>query len=120
MVPELVNHLWQSTLFAAAVGLLALAVRKNHARVRYWLWLSASVKFLIPFSLFVAIGSYFAPPRTVPIAQTSFSMVQEIGQPFTAPAGSVLVVHSVFESFSSHLICDLALRFLLASRLVGS
>ncbi len=56
MIP-LFDHLWQSTLFAAAAGLLTLAFRKSRARARYCLWLTASVKFLIPFSLFVAIGS---------------------------------------------------------------
>ncbi len=56
MIP-LFDHLWQSTLFAAAAGLLTLAFRKSRARARYWLWLTASVKFLIPFSLLVALGS---------------------------------------------------------------
>ena len=54
--PALGNHLWQSTLFAVAAGLLTLTLRKNHARARYWVWLAASVKFLIPFSLLVEIG----------------------------------------------------------------
>ncbi|HEY6987643.1 MAG TPA: M56 and DUF3738 domain-containing protein [Bryobacteraceae bacterium] len=56
MIP-LFDHLWQSTLFAAAAGLLTLAFRKSRARARYWLWLTASVKFLIPFSLLMALGS---------------------------------------------------------------
>src|SRR5207248_3741924 len=43
------NHLWQSTLFVAAVGLAALALRRNSASVRHTLWLAASVKFLVPF-----------------------------------------------------------------------
>jgi hypothetical protein len=30
----LANHLWQSTLFAAVVALLTLALRKNRAHVR--------------------------------------------------------------------------------------
>ncbi len=54
------NHLWQSTLFAAAAWLLTLAVRKNRAAVRYWIWLAASVKFLIPFSALGSIGSRFS------------------------------------------------------------
>jgi bla regulator protein BlaR1 len=54
----LANHLWQSTLFAAAAGLLTLALRKNRAQVRYWLWLAASVKFLVQFSLLFSAGSY--------------------------------------------------------------
>jgi hypothetical protein len=55
----LANHLWQSTLFAAAAGLLSLALRKQRAQVRYGLWLAASVKFLIPFALLVSMGSQF-------------------------------------------------------------
>ncbi len=54
------NHLWQSTLFAGTAGLLALTLRKNQARARYWVWLAASVKFLIPFSLLVEIGKRLA------------------------------------------------------------
>ena len=54
--PALGNHVWQSTLFAITAGLLTLTLRKNRARVRYWLWLGASVKFLIPFSMLVALG----------------------------------------------------------------
>jgi hypothetical protein len=51
------NHLWQSTLFAAAVALVTLAFRRNRAQVRYWLWLAASVKFLIPFSALLWLGA---------------------------------------------------------------
>ena len=45
MIGELTNHLWQSTLFAVAAGLLAFAFRKNRAQIRYGLWFSASLKF---------------------------------------------------------------------------
>jgi bla regulator protein blaR1 len=51
------NHLWQSTLFAVLVGLLTLSFRKNSANVRYALWLVASLKFLVPFSLLTALGA---------------------------------------------------------------
>jgi len=45
----LANHLWQATLCVAAAWLLTLAFSRNRAAVRYWIWLAASVKFLIPF-----------------------------------------------------------------------
>jgi bla regulator protein blaR1 len=54
------NHLWQSTIFAVAAGLLSLELRKQRARVRYWVWLAASVKFLVPFSWLAAVGSHLA------------------------------------------------------------
>ncbi len=57
LISELANHLWQSTVFAGLAALLTLALRKNHARTRYWLWLIASAKFLLPFSWLVGLGS---------------------------------------------------------------
>lgn len=58
MIAALLNHLWQSTLFAIAAALLTLVFRKNGAHVRYRLWLSASIKFLLPFSLLMTAGAY--------------------------------------------------------------
>ena len=84
--PALGNHLWQSTLFAAAAGLLTLALRKNHARARYWLWLAASAKFLVPFSPLIALGSLLAWTRsaTGPSNELSFAM-EQVGRPFAEP-----------------------------------
>src|SRR5208283_2843780 len=80
------NHLWQSTLLAIAAGLLALVLRKNHARGRYWLWLAASVKFLIPFTLLIALGSHLASSHGPAVTNTGlYFAVEEIGQPFTPP-----------------------------------
>lgn len=59
---NLANHLWQSTIFAAVVAVAALALRRNSARLRYWLWLAASAKFLIPFSILVSMGGRVAKP----------------------------------------------------------
>jgi len=52
------SHLVQSTLFVGAAALLTLAFRANRAQVRFWLWLSASLKFLIPFALLSIVGSH--------------------------------------------------------------
>ena len=61
MIPAgLANHLWQSTIVALIAGALTLMLRRAHARDRYWLWLAASIKFLIPFSLLIAIGNRLA------------------------------------------------------------
>jgi bla regulator protein BlaR1 len=85
----LANHLWQSTLFVGVVALLTLALRKNRAAVRYWLWLAASVKFLIPFSLLIEVGSLIQW-RSQPVIsqpQISFAM-EQIARPLAilAPA----------------------------------
>jgi len=78
------NHLWQSTLFAVVAAILASALRKNRARVRYRLWLAASVKFLIPFSLLISLGGHLARPRNSVSAQSGlYSVAEELSQPFT-------------------------------------
>ena len=85
------NHLWQSTLVAAAAALLALALRKHHARARYWIWLAASIKFLAPFSLLVAAGSHLASQRH-PAETTQpalYFAIEQISQPFTPTAAGV-------------------------------
>ncbi len=93
LVPALGNHLWQSTLFAAAAGLLTFLLRKNHARARYWLWLAASVKFLIPFSLLVSIGSYLAWSHALPASNGGlYVAVEAISQPFSAPDTAIPVI----------------------------
>jgi bla regulator protein BlaR1 len=95
VAPSLANHLWQSTLVTAVAGLLTLALRKHHARARYWLWLAASVKFLIPFSLLVRLGSYFAWQRPAPPTGTGFYFaIEEVSQPFSSIAVRATTAHS--------------------------
>jgi uncharacterized protein (TIGR03435 family) len=83
------NHLWQSTLFATAIAVLTRGFTRNRPSVRYWLWFSASLKFLLPFSLLVSIGS--ALPRTataLPVASDLSGVLAQIGQPFLDSASS--------------------------------
>ena len=80
----LANHLWQSTLVTAAAALLTLALRRHYARARYWIWLAASMKFLLPFSLLVAVGSQLAwPPPAETTTPALYFTIEEISQPFT-------------------------------------
>jgi uncharacterized protein (TIGR03435 family) len=71
MTALLFNHVWQSTLCAGVIAILALGLRHNRARLRYGLWLAASVKFLVPFAALAAAGGLFewqqapAPLRSV-------------------------------------------------------
>jgi uncharacterized protein (TIGR03435 family) len=86
MIGEVSNHLWQSTVFAILAGLLTLAFRKNRAQVRYWLWFSASLKFLIPFSILLTLGGYLGrsrPASRVAITPITYAVVQ-IADPFPA------------------------------------
>src|SRR5580693_3672722 len=96
VAPAMGNHLWQSTLFAVVAGLLTLMLRKNQARARYWLWLAASLKFLIPFSLLVGIGTHvfgsdlgWSRAAGQSKAEFYFAM-DEFSQPFTQPAARVV------------------------------
>jgi len=92
-LPPLASHLWQSTLFAGAAWLLTLVVRKNRAAVRYSIWLAASVKFLIPFSLLVGIGSHVEWRSAPPVTQAQVpEMLNEIMRPLARPADVVMVI----------------------------
>ena len=106
-LPALTNHLWQSTLFAVAAGLLTLALRRNSARVRHWLWLSASVKFLIPVSLLVALGNQLSWTKQAPPPQFS-AVIEQISQPFAAPFAFTLSPATSPESPSRALFLLLA------------
>ena len=84
MLGTLSNHLWQSTVFAAAAFLLTVALRRNHARVRHAIWLVASLKFLVPFSLLISAGSRVEWRTAATIASTNLPVaVEQFSQPFT-------------------------------------
>ena len=88
--PVLGDHLWQSTVFAVVAGLLTLTLRRNQARVRYWLWLAASIKFLVPFSVLVALGNRFAWRHISNAGGAVYVAIEQVGQPFTQTAPAVL------------------------------
>ncbi len=87
MIADLAAHLWQSTVFALAAGLLTLAFRENRAKVRFALWLTASLKFFLPFSLLLALGGRLAwTPAAQRIATPEISFaVERIAAPFSEP-----------------------------------
>ncbi len=62
MIAALINHLWQSTLFCGGAWLITLALRANSAALRHWVWMLASLKFLVPFSLLFYVGSFIGLP----------------------------------------------------------
>jgi bla regulator protein BlaR1 len=92
MIPAVFAHLWQSTLFVGAVWLIALVLRTNQARVRYWVWFTASAKFLIPFSLLVDFGTLMPHRPTGPPIRTEWvTALQELNQPLMSPLTNVAV-----------------------------
>src|ERR1700674_1474864 len=93
----IINHLWQSSCFALLAGLLAFVLRKNSPKVRYWVWLSASLKFLIPFALLVSIGSVVPRParQAVSVPAPVFSTtVVEIAQRCSPASHATVPAHA--------------------------
>jgi uncharacterized protein (TIGR03435 family) len=79
----LFNHLWQSTCVALLAWILTLALRSNPARVRYSVWMFASIKFLVPFALLASLGEHWARPVAGRlIGSALYTAADEIGQPF--------------------------------------
>lgn len=88
------NHLWQSTLFAAVAGLFTLFLNKNRANTRYCLWLLASLKFLFPFSLLVAVGRQLGWPHASATSSPEILLMMEgLGSP-SPPAGRAITPSS--------------------------
>ncbi len=115
MLAELTNHIWQSTLLAAVAGLMTLAFRKNRAQVRYWLWLSASLKFLLPFSLLMSFGSRLEwAPVTQKVAAApavSFTLVQ-MSAPFPVRLPRTAAIQHTHNWLGPLILCLWACGFL--------
>jgi TonB family protein len=80
------DHLWQSTLVVVMAAALCVLLRRHAARVRYAVYLLATTKFLVPFTVLAAVGSTAPWPVAVgsdaPVAVTT---VFTLGQPFVSP-----------------------------------
>ena len=117
MIGELTNHVWQSTAFAAVAGLMTVVFRRNRAQVRYWLWLSASFKFLPPVLAVDEHRQSAVPwaPATQTIAATpavAFTMVQ-MSQPFPNALTAALHSTETARDFAAiSLFCVWAVRIL--------
>jgi beta-lactamase regulating signal transducer with metallopeptidase domain len=82
MISAILDHLWQSTLLALGVGLLVLSLRKAAAGVRYGLWFTASLKFLVPFAALAALGRLLAPAGLTPAgAAPEAAMIKAAARP---------------------------------------
>jgi beta-lactamase regulating signal transducer with metallopeptidase domain len=94
----ILDHLWQSTLFALAAGLLALAFGKAGAAVRYGLWLVASAKFLVPFAVLAVIGRLLAPVGPPPAAAAAeAAIIAQAAQPFSQPHAAPIHISPAFD-----------------------
>lgn len=120
IAPALENHLWQSTGVAAVAWLLAFTLRKTQARTRYWIWFAASIKFLLPFSLLFAIGSYLRPVHLVVVAPAPVSVtVRQVAQPFSNYA-PVSVFAAPVDAHDSNIPLALTLIWVLGFLVVSA
>jgi bla regulator protein BlaR1 len=95
--PSIINHLWQSSCFVLLAGLLAFVLRKHSPKIRYWVWLSASLKFLIPFALLVSLGSVVPRPARHPVsiaAPVFPNTIVQIVQPFSTASSTTVPVRT--------------------------
>jgi bla regulator protein blaR1 len=98
MTHALVNHLWQSTLFCAAVWLITLALRANGAALRHQLWLIASLKFLVPFSALYYVGALAGLPLPESGQPSLFAQALEITTPVMSPTASLITISPVSDA----------------------
>lgn len=79
------NHVWQSTLFAALAAAIVFLLRRNRAEMRYRIWLAASIKFAVPFSLLVDLGRR-VEWRSAPALPQVTMAARQVGQSFAPVA----------------------------------
>jgi uncharacterized protein (TIGR03435 family) len=90
----LVNHLWQSTLFILIAWLITLLLRNYQARARYWIWMIASAKFLIPFSILIDAGEFLRTLSGTQVQSSALTaaMEQIVQQPFLQTSSSTITI----------------------------
>jgi bla regulator protein BlaR1 len=84
-VISIANHLWHCTAFAVVASLFAMLLRSYDAKLRFWVWFAASVKFLVPFSILMTFGARTAfSPSASRQAQISspLPVAVRVAQPF--------------------------------------
>jgi bla regulator protein BlaR1 len=72
---------------------LARVLKENRASDRYWLWLAASMKFLVPFSVLAHIGAHWAWMPNPAGAKPALFFAIELSQPFSQPLVRAPVIH---------------------------
>jgi len=89
----LVNHLWQSTLFVLIAWAVTSLLRNHQARMRYGIWMVASAKFLVPFSLLINAGELLRAPLATHIRSSALAATMEqVAQPFSQTPSAPITV----------------------------
>jgi beta-lactamase regulating signal transducer with metallopeptidase domain len=92
LLAPFLDHLWQSTAFGGSMAVAALALRKNRAAVRFWLWLAASMKFLVPCALLMELGELVRkqPALTATPQIERWTAIQDAGQAVFTPSSAIV------------------------------
>jgi beta-lactamase regulating signal transducer with metallopeptidase domain len=120
-VASIADHLWQSTLFAIAIAMLAVFVlRHNRATERYWLWLAASLKFLVPFSVLMSAGNRLGAALSYELHPGWWAQaVVRVSEPFAQQVETFGQTGTMTDSFT-HLPATLWLLGLWASGVLAT
>lgn len=94
METAILRHLVESTAVAGLAALVAVALGGSPARVRYWIWMAASLKFAVPFALLVTmlatLGARVEWTPASPVVRPEVAaLVEQISQPMALPAAAV-------------------------------
>jgi bla regulator protein BlaR1 len=123
----LLNHLWQSTLFCGGVWVVARLCRSNGAALRHGLWLTASIKFLVPFAALYGVGAWVGLPAPVGSEPLFFDPAVQAAGPMISPASVSTVARDSDWGFTAALLAVwltgaliVAARWLLAWRAADS
>jgi beta-lactamase regulating signal transducer with metallopeptidase domain len=95
VITALLDHLWQSTLFAAVVALSVPLFRKQRAAIRFWLWFAASMKFLFPFALLTIAARHIFAMTAPTIAAPVLRAIRPVAAPIAAIAGPIVIPAAV-------------------------
>jgi len=95
--PLLVDHLWQSTLFAALALGAVLLLKRGPARARHGVWLMVSAKLALPFFALIGLAGAAGIDRAAIFeslgAHSSLGdlsrTIDRVAAPFTGPGASV-------------------------------
>lgn len=90
MIAALLDHLWQSTLFAGAIALSMPLFRCQSASLRFWLWFTVSMKFLIPFAAMMMLGRQILSTISPQLAEPVLTVIRPAAAPFTAIAAPLV------------------------------
>ena len=103
MSAALLDHLWQSSLFALVAWLMTRLLGHHQARLRFMIWLAASLKFLVPFSLLTYAGAQLGR-WLAPAGHTGVAELARIADPWVNPASRLVASNPGGMSFEQILL----------------